>query len=86
MPDTTWPNGAKPCPSSPALSLKLMNTWVVREFGPEVAKVMLPRLLLCFTASSGMRAARQAGESFGSPLMPNWTMKPEITRKKRVSS
>ena len=34
MPSVTSPNGAKPLASSRALSLKLMNTCVVRVFGP----------------------------------------------------
>ena len=35
-----------------------------------------PRLLLCCTGSSLIRASRHTAESFGSPLMPNCTMKP----------
>ena len=33
------PNGVKPIPSSCGLSLGLMKSWVVRVFGPPVAKV-----------------------------------------------
>jgi hypothetical protein len=33
-----------------------------------------------------MRASRHFAEIAGSPLMPNCTMKPEITRKKRTLS
>ena len=86
MPDTTLPKGAKPMPSRLELSAKLMNTCVVRVPGPALAKVMVPRLLLAFTGSSGMRATRHLAISAGSPLMPNCTMKPEITRKKRTLS
>ena len=73
-------------PSRLELSAKLMNTWVVRVFGPAVAKVIMPRLLLCVTRSSLMLASRHSADSAGSPLMPNCTMKPEITRKKRTLS
>ena len=85
MPDTTLPNGEKPWPSSPALSPKLMNTWVVRVLGPAVAKVTVPRVLLCLTGSSLMLALRHTAERLGLPLMPNWAMKPSSTRKNRTS-
>jgi hypothetical protein len=85
MPEITWPKGANPWSSSPALLPKLMNTCVVRVSGPAVAKVIVPRLLLALTGSSLMLASRQTCEICGLPLMPNWTMKPEMTRKKRAS-
>ena len=64
-----------------------MNTWVVRELGSEVAaKLRKPRRLLWVTGSSGMGWLRQAAVTYGSACMPNWAMKPSITRKKRASS
>ena len=45
MPETTRPNGANPMLSRLLLSPKLMNTCVVRAFGPEVANVIIPRVL-----------------------------------------
>ena len=42
-PLVTLANGAKPCASSDALSARLMKIWVVRVFGPAVAKVSVPR-------------------------------------------
>src|ERR1017187_2377831 len=50
-----------------------------------VAKVMVPRVLLPLTGSSGIVASRHFAETFGSPWMPNWHMKPGITRKKAMS-
>ena len=47
-----------------------MNTWVVREFGPEVAKVIVPRVLLCLTGSSGMLAARHVADTAGRTVDP----------------
>ncbi len=81
----TLPNGAKPMPSSRELSPKLMKNCVVLEFGPEVAKVTVPRVLLALTGSSSMRLARHSALSAGSPLMPACAMKPLITRKNATS-
>src|SRR3989304_4643680 len=83
---TPRPNDANPCGSRNALSLKLMNTCVVRESTPEVANVIMPRLLLWVTGSSAIRAFLHHLEIAGSPLMPNWTMKLGTTRKNRFSS
>jgi hypothetical protein len=52
-----------------------MKIWVVRVLGPAVAKVTAPRVLLPFTASSGMVAPRQTAETAGSPWIPNCAMK-----------
>ena len=62
-----------------------MNNCVVRVFGPAVAKVIVPRVLLPLTGSSVMFASRHFAETSGSPWMPNWHMKPGITRKKAMS-
>ena len=64
----------------------MRNSWLVRVLGPAIAKVMVPLLLLCVTGSSPICAVRQRAMTPGSPLMPNCTMKPEITRKKRTLS
>ncbi len=73
-------------PSRFVLSLKLMKNWVVRESGPEVAKVTMPRVLLPRTGSSGMRAVFQRRLTDGSPWIPTWAMKPSTTRKNATSS
>eukprot|EP00958_Prasinococcus_capsulatus_P007770 scaffold719_cov359-Prasinococcus_capsulatus_cf.AAC.7 len=44
---TTRPMGAKPMLSRFLLSRKLMKSWLVREFGPEVANTSVPLSLLC---------------------------------------
>jgi hypothetical protein len=63
-----------------------MKSCVVRVSGPAVAKVSIPRLFDCVTGSSGILASRHTRFTAGSPLMPNWTMKFSITRKKATSS
>ena len=63
-----------------------MKNCVVRVFGPPVAKVTKPRLLLCLTGSSLMRALVHAFATVGLPWMPNCAMNPSITRKNRTSS
>jgi hypothetical protein len=60
-----------------------MKIWVVRVFGPAVAKVTNVRLLLTFTGSSLMRDSRQTAETFGSPLTPI-AHEASMTRKKRA--
>ena len=42
-----------------------MNTWVVRVLGPAVAKVTVPRMLLCLTGSSLMLASRHTARDAG---------------------
>jgi len=59
---------------------------VLKDAAPAVAKVMVPRLLLCVTGSSLICAVRHRAMIAGSPLMPNCTMNPEIRRKKRTLS
>ena len=50
---TTSPRGLNPCLSkNKFLSLKLMNSCVVRVFGPAVAKTTVPRLFVTRTGSS----------------------------------
>ena len=57
-----------------------MNSCVVRVFGPAVANVMVPRLLLPFTGSSGIFAFSHALLIAGLGLTPNCTMNPGCTR------
>ena len=82
----TWPNGAKPCASSDELSARLMNTCVVRVFGPAVANVTVHCVFGCLTGSSWMSAFCQACATAGFGWIPNWTTKPGTTRKKRTPS
>jgi hypothetical protein len=63
----------------------LRKNCVVRELGPEVANVAVPRVLLALTGSSGMRFSRHCALSAGSPLMPTCAMKPLMTRKNATS-
>ncbi len=72
-------------PSSIPLSTLLMKSWVVRVFGPAVAKEMRPRRFGWVTGSSGMRAPNQAWATAGSPWIPNWHMKPSMFRKQARS-
>ena len=59
-----------------------MKSCVVRVFGPAVAKVRVPGLLLCVTGSSLMFALLPGADSPPDrALRPNWTMKPGTTRK-----
>ncbi len=79
------PIGEKPCASRKALSLKLMNIWLVRVFGPAVAKTSVPFLFDTRTGSSFRLEFRHLAFAAGS-LSPNCTMKLGTTRKKRASS
>jgi len=63
-----------------------MKSCELRVSRPEVAKVSVPRTLLCSTWSSRMKRSLHTFETPGSPLRPNWAMKRGTTRKKRVSS
>ena len=83
MPDTIWPNGAKPWRSSAAIlseideRLRRAGVGARRGKGDGAAPVaLLDRIVL------DPRIVPY-GETFGSPLTPNCTMKPETTRKKR---
>src|SRR6267154_2367475 len=61
---STKPKGEKPCPSSPALSFRLMKICVERVLGMLVfAYVRYPRLLVCVTGSSLMLAFSDAEET-----------------------
>ena len=71
-------------PSRFVLSTKLMNTCVVRESLPDVANVIMPRVLDAVTGSSLILFSRHSAATAGLPGMPHWTMKPETTRKKRA--
>ncbi len=64
-----------------------MNTCVERVFGMfRCANVTKPRLLDCVTESSEIFSFCHFVLTAGSPLIPNWTMKPSMARKNRVSS
>ena len=88
LPPMTRPIGEKPCLSRNALpwSRVLMKSCVVREFGPAVAKTIVPRSFDVRTGSSGMFALRHFDCTSGLPLIPNCTTKPGRTRKNRQSS
>ena len=59
-----------------------MKICVVRVFGPAEANVTPPRSLwMPVTVSSGIVALRQAFDTSGYGLIPNWTTKPGTTRK-----
>eukprot|EP00977_Amphora_coffeiformis_P002540 scaffold482_cov266-Amphora_coffeaeformis.AAC.3 len=63
-----------------------MNICVVRLFGPAVAKTTVPRALVTLTGSSFKFCPRHLAWTVGSPLMPNWAIKPGMTRKIRHPS
>ena len=78
----TSPMGLNPWASKRLLLPVLMNICVVRVPGPDVAKVMVPLVLLPMTGSSLMLPlAFQLFCTSGSPLIPNCTTKRGITRK-----
>jgi hypothetical protein len=82
----TRPMGENPISSSGRLLIVLMKSCVVRVFGPAVAKLTMPRRLLCLTESSGISILSHAACTLGEPCIPNCTMKELTTRKKRTSS
>ena len=59
-----------------------MKNWFDRVLGPAVAKVTMPRLLLCVTGSSGIRSVSIFALSAGLPLKPNCAMNPGKTPEK----
>ena len=57
-----------------------MKTWLPRQSGPLVAKLIVPAVLLVFTGSSLILLSPHFGHSFGSAGTPHCAMKPGITR------
>mmetsp|Transcript_51846 Transcript_51846/g.155597 ORF Transcript_51846/g.155597 Transcript_51846/m.155597 type:complete len:221 (-) Transcript_51846:37-699(-) len=84
IPSTTSAKGENPMPSRFALSARLMNICVVLESFPLVAKLTNPLLLLSLTGSSFRVFSFHSAATSGFPGIPNWAMKPSITRKNRI--
>ena len=57
---------------------------VVRVFGPDVANVTMPLVLLSFTGSSWIFASFHLAVTCGSAAIPNCAMNMGSTRKKRA--